>query len=78
VARSRSCAALSIVLNTAEGAGRSGAANKARFFNMARGRAITRSGTCRFGNALALAIAFSFVRMSDYPELDDPDIRTKY
>jgi four helix bundle protein len=33
-------AALSIVLNTAEGAGRSSAADKARFFAMARGSAM--------------------------------------
>jgi len=33
-------AALSIVLNTAEGAGRTGAADKARFFAMARGSAM--------------------------------------
>ena|SRR5688500_19431241 len=33
-------AALSIVLNTAEGAGRVGAADKARFFAMARGSAM--------------------------------------
>jgi four helix bundle protein len=33
-------AALSIVLNTAEGAGRTGAADKARFYAMARGSAM--------------------------------------
>jgi four helix bundle protein len=48
-------AALSIVLNTAEGAGRSSAADKARFFSMARGSAMECAAVLDVLSATSLA-----------------------
>ena len=48
-------AALSIVLNTAEGAGRIGAADKTRFFAMARGSAMECAAVLGVLRATAIA-----------------------
>lgn len=83
-------AALSIVLNTAEGAGRTGAADKAHFFAIARGSAmecaavldVLRAGAiaphsvCTRGRSLLIRIVQMLTRLCLRPAMAGATLRT--